>query len=58
MPTASPQSSAVTNAIEDRRRAKALKLLDAKMAELEKAEDELTWGDDADGAGGSKDLKV
>lgn len=55
---ASPQSAAVTNAIEDRRRAKALKLLDAKMAELEKAEDELAWGDDADAAGGSKDLKV
>ena len=52
-------STAVTHAIEDRRRAKALKLLDAKMAELEKAEDELAWGDDeSEQASSGKDLKV
>lgn len=59
-PTSPQASAAVTNAIEDRRRAKALKLLDAKMAELEKAEDELAWGEDettGDSSGG-KDLKV
>ena len=41
----SPAAPAVRNAIEDRRRAKALKLLDAKMAELEAAEDELGWNE-------------
>lgn len=41
----SPAAPAVKNAIEDRRRAKALKLLDAKMAELEAAEDELAWNE-------------
>jgi membrane associated rhomboid family serine protease len=57
----SSSAATVANAIEDRRRAKALKLLDAKMAELEKAEDELdAWGDDNnhDSSTGSKDLQV
>ena len=46
-PNSPAQAPAVTNAIEDRRRAKALKLLDAKMAELEAAEDELGWNESA-----------